>query len=63
MCQSGFTHPKKLVFDEREPIFGVILGSTDQIKELPMKLRCCGGNNLEIDEQSVVGELLGDLIE
>ena len=63
MCQSGFTHPKKLVFDGREPIFGVILGSTDQIEELPMKFRCCGGNDLKIDEQSVDGELLGDLTE
>lgn len=61
LCQSGFTHSKKLVFNGREPIFGVILGSTDQIEELPMTFRRCRGNNLEIDEQSVVGELLGDL--
>ena len=59
MCQSGVTHPKKLVFHRREPIFGVILDSTDQIEELPMKFRSCGSNNLEIDEQSVDGELLG----
>jgi len=63
LCQSGFTHPKKLVFDGREPIFGVILGSTDQIQKLTMKLRRCGGDNLEIGEQSIVGELFGNLTE
>jgi hypothetical protein len=42
-----------LVLDGSEPIFGIILGSTDQIEELAMKFRCCGGNNLEIGKQSV----------
>jgi hypothetical protein len=63
LCQSGFTHPKKLIFDGREPIFGVIVASTDQIEELPMKFRCRRGDNLEIDEQPVDGELLGNLTE
>ena len=61
--QSGFTHPKKLVFNGREPIFGVVLGSTDQLEKLPMKLGCRGSDNLKIGEQSIGGELFGNLNE
>ncbi len=48
--QAGLTHPYKLVFDRRKPIFGVIIGPTDQVQELAMKLWRCGGNHFEIDE-------------
>jgi hypothetical protein len=61
--QSGFTHPLELVLDGRESILGLIVGSTDQIEEVAMKLRRGRSNNLEIDEHPVSGELFGDLIE
>ncbi len=63
MGQSGFTHPKKLVLDRSEPIFGIILGSTDQVEELSMKFGRCRRNNLKIGEQSVVVELFSNLTE
>ena len=63
LLQSGFTHPQKLVFDGRKSILRVILGPTDQIEKLTMKLRCRRGDNFEIRKQSIVGELIRDFSE
>jgi hypothetical protein len=52
-----------LIFDGSESVFGVVVGSTNQIQELAMQFGRGGSNNFEIGEQSVVGELLGNFAE
>ena len=61
MHESRVAHPPKLVFDRRESIFGVVLGSTDQIEELAMMFGRRGCNNFQIGEESVVAEPFDDL--
>jgi hypothetical protein len=63
MVQPSRTHPLKLILNRSKSVFGVIVGSADQVQEFTMKLWRGGGDDLKVGEQSAVGELPGDFME